>query len=242
MKRTPCHTKSVRNFRPRKQQRTVPDEERLYFSVKMNGSSEIKHFMWVTPTISPAIYTHCSLRTDANPAMGSPHCVTTTALLLLQDKFVCADARPYALEALRDRVLFGISQYYNDSPSKMYLARKTIDEMSVEKFNSLMGYVVGIPVNSHNGQMIYRCETFPSTERFLVHYYSEQEASTSETSTGETSITIESETSSCEDDYHFDNVLKLDLALNTLDLVANTLGQLSCIMQSRARQLRTEIS
>lgn len=216
----------------------MPEEERLYFSVKMNGSSEIKHFMWVTPTISPAIYIHCSLRTVENPDVDSHHCVTTTALLLMQDKFMCAHARPYALEALRDRVLFGISQYYDDSPSKMYFARKTINEMSAVKFASLMGRVVGIPVNSHKGQMIYQCETFPSTERFLVHYYSEPETSTSETSTSETSITIESETSSCEDDCHFDDALRLNLALGTLDLVADTLGQLSGILQSRTRQMR----
>lgn len=238
MKRTVgvSHIKSHRNVRPQKQQRTIPDEEKLYFSVKMNGSSEIKHFMWTTPTISPAIYIHCSLRTDAKPDPDSPHCVTTTALLLLQDKFKCAIARPYALEVLRDRVLFGISQYYNDSPSKMYSTRKMINEMDDEKFASHMGRVVEIYASRCKDQMIYNCETFPSTERFIVQYYRDQE----ETSTSETS-TSESETSSSEEDYHFDNELKLDLALDTLDLVANTLGQLSGILQSRTRQMRSEI-
>lgn len=239
MKRTigVSNIKTHRNFRPQKQQRTVPDEEKLYFSVKMDGSKEPKYYIWTVPSISPAIYIHCSLRKHVDPSPIDGHSVTTMALLLLQDKFTSTGDRPYALKALRDRVFFGIGQYYADSLPKMHSTRELFNDMTDEKFASLMGRVIEVTPITVKNQNLHSCETFLSTRRFISQYYSEPETSTSES---ETSFS-ESETSSSEDDYHFDNELKLDLALDTLDLIANTLGQLSGILQSRTRQMRSEI-
>lgn len=239
MKRTvgASNIKPHRNYRPQKQQRIVPDEEKLYFSVKMDGSEESKYYVWSVPSISPAIYIHCSLRKHVDPSPTDGHSVTTMALLLLQDKFTYHNERSYALQALRDRVFFGIGQYYADSLPKMHSTRKIFNEMTDEKFASLMGSVAEVTLMTCKNQNVHSCETFLSTRRFISQYYSEPETSTSESEIS----TSESESSSSEEDYHFDNELKLDLALDTLDLVANTLGQLSGILQSRTRQMRGEI-
>lgn len=254
MKRTPA--KSIRNFRPQKQQKVSNDKYFTFsFSVKMNNTEPPRYYEWVVPVLKPSLYIYSTLRTPLQPTVSDPQSVTVIALLSLRRDTENPLTRKEAIKVLRDRLHFGIGAFYADSHMDGVAGvRSRYSNMPDDEFDSLMGSVTQVPKPARL-DMVRPCVTFLQTPAFIREYYREEpvtdnddesdssfyeDATTTYSSESDSSDSESEESDSsiyCSDEC-FDNTLKMEMALDTLDLVSNTLDQLSAILKTRTGQLR----